>query len=54
VSRRLRLCGECGQTAAGFLGVILVVAAMVGVIAASDIGGQIAAGVCRVPTSAEQ
>jgi hypothetical protein len=46
------LGGEGGQTAAEFLGVILVVAAMVGVIAASDIGGQIADGVsdevCRV------
>ncbi len=47
-----RLRAECGQTAAEFLGVILVVAAMIGVIAASDIDGQIADGVaaevCRV------
>jgi hypothetical protein len=46
------LRAEGGQTAAEFLGVMLVVAAIVGVIAASDVDGQIADGVsdevCRV------
>lgn len=46
-----RLNDERGQTAAEYVGIVLVVAAIIGVIGASDIGGEITKKVKETITS---